>query len=302
MELRQIKYFLAVAQSGGVRKASQLLHVTQPAISRQISELEAELGLKLFSRESRRLSLTPAGEYYRDQMMDIMGHIERASQTVKRVATGSAGRLNLGSVEAVLWDGLVPTHLRQFREDNPGIVMEMVTDNTIALLEHIERGTLDCAFVYLFQGLGSTFETIELRRDPMLLAYPASWHEDLSGHISVEQLNSLPFIRFPRVSYPEFFDWQEQKFQSMGLSPNVCHWAHHESSMLALVSAGQGVSIVNSRHIARAPTLIHFAPLDDLELNLPLCFVRKRDRMKPVVERLSNQLTEDLKLCSSSGR
>lgn len=116
MELRQIKYFLAVANYGGVRKASQVLHVTQPAISRQVSELEGELGVQLFERASRRLTLTLAGEYYRDQMSEMMNNLENTTQMVKRVALGSIGNLKLGSVESVLWEGLVPKYLSTFRE------------------------------------------------------------------------------------------------------------------------------------------------------------------------------------------
>ncbi|EOA5544550.1 LysR family transcriptional regulator [Vibrio mimicus] len=86
----------------GGRKASQLLNVTQPAISRQISDLEEELGVLLFDRVSRRLSLTLAGEFYREQMIEIVDSIENATQTVKRVASGSIGNLKLGSVESVL--------------------------------------------------------------------------------------------------------------------------------------------------------------------------------------------------------
>ncbi|PSU08004.1 LysR family transcriptional regulator [Photobacterium ganghwense] len=296
MELRQIKYFLAVANSGGVRKASQLLNVTQPAISRQISDLEEELGVLLFDRVSRRLSLTLAGEYYREQMIEIVDSIENATQTVKRVASGSIGNLKLGSVESVLWEGMVPNYLSKFREENPDIAMEMVTDNTVKLLKHIEKGALDCAFVYLFQDLDDSYDFIELRKDKMTLAYPVSWSERIGESITVEQLNSLPFIRFPRVSYPAFYDWQEQKFKSIGLFPSVLHWAHHESSMLALVAAGQGVAIVNSRHVARASPLIRFIPLSEVELHLPLCFVWKNEKIKPVVKRLSNQLVDSLSL------
>ncbi|EIA0835735.1 LysR family transcriptional regulator [Vibrio parahaemolyticus] len=294
MELRQIKYFLAVANYGGVRKASQVLHVTQPAISRQVSELEGELGVQLFERASRRLTLTLAGEYYRDQMSEMINNLENTTQMVKRVALGSIGNLKLGSVESVLWEGLVPKYLSTFREKNPDIAMEMVTDNTVKLLDQIENGNLDCAFVYLFKNLDSSYNTIELRKDNMAFAYPASWREKFNESISVEQLNSLPFIRFPRSSYPTFYDWQEQKFKSLGLTPNVLHWAHHESSMLALVAAGQGVAIVNSRHIARTSALVQFLPLHKFELQLPLCFVWKKDKVKPVVETLSNQLLERL--------
>ncbi|MBE3745043.1 LysR family transcriptional regulator [Vibrio parahaemolyticus] len=84
MELRQIKYFLAVANSGGVTKAADILNVTQPAISRQIRELEEELGVQLFERVSRKLILTVAGEHFREQMDKVSSDIEKATQTVKK--------------------------------------------------------------------------------------------------------------------------------------------------------------------------------------------------------------------------
>ncbi|EID4391877.1 LysR family transcriptional regulator [Vibrio vulnificus] len=290
MELRQIKYFLAVANSGGVTKAADILNITQPAISRQISELEEELGVQLFDRVSRKLTLTVAGEYFREQMDKVTSDIEKASQTVKRVAAGAIGNLRLGSVETVLWEGLVPNHLSQFRAQNPDVTMEMVTDNTTALLNHMEHDRLDCAFVYLFRELDSSYGIIQLRSDPMALAYPATWGKKFHGDVSISKLNSLPFIRFPQESYPAFFEWQEQQFRTLGLRPNVLHWAHHESSMLSLVAAEQGIAIVNSKHINRASPLVRFITLSELDLKLPLCFVWKNEKTRPVVKRLSNQL------------
>ena len=290
MDLRQIKYFLAVANSGGVTKAASVLNVTQPAISRQISDLEEELGVQLFDRVSRKLTLTIAGEHFRNQMTEIVSDIENATQTVKRVASGAVGDLKLGSVEAVLWEGLVPEQLNRFRSLNPDITMEMITDNTTALLTHIENGSLDCAFVYLFDDIGDSYGAIKLRTDPMTLAYPASWKEMFSEGVTIAQLNSLPFIRFPQVSYPAFFNWQEQRFRDIGLSPNVLHWAHHESSMLALVAAKQGVAIVNSKHIERVPPLVKFISLKEFKLELCLYFIWRKDKATPVVERLSRQL------------
>ncbi|HAS6038012.1 TPA: LysR family transcriptional regulator [Vibrio vulnificus] len=292
MELRQIKYFLAVANSGGVTKAADILNVTQPAISRQIRELEEELGVQLFERVSRKLILTVAGEHFREQMDKVTSDIEKATQTVKKVASGAIGNLRLGSVETVLWEGLVPNHLSLFRTQNPDVRIEMITDNTTVLLNQMEHGSLDCAFVYLFRELDSSYGVIQLRSDPMALAYPASWEKKFHDNVSISKLNSLPFIRFPQESYPAFFEWQEQQFRTLGLSPNVLHWAHHESSMLALVAAEQGIAIVNSKHINRASPLVRFITLSELDLQLPLCFVWKNEKTSPVVKRLSNQLVD----------
>lgn len=282
MELRHLKYFLAVAETQNIRLAAQRVHVTQPAISRKIKELETELGVQLFDRLPKGLRLNRAGKIYQKQLGAVIRQIDDANEHVRQFTHTEYGSLALGAHDFVLWEGQINQCINQFRHDNHHVELEVYSDTPMVLLKRLELDQIDGAFLYHFSELPSEYSVQPIAQDKLVLAYPASW-ETLSPSATIEELNLLPSVRLPRSVDPYYYDWQEILFNEIGWSPEVTQWAHGESTMLGLVAAGNGVAIVNERHFTRPSNMLCYTPLDVLPHTSPLSFVYKNTSDNPAL-------------------
>ncbi|OZI23813.1 LysR family transcriptional regulator [Bordetella genomosp. 9] len=297
MELRHLRYFIAAAESGSIRIAAERIHVTQPAISRQIQDLEEELGLMLFERTPRGLKLTVAGQAYLREARAAIAHLEAAARTARRLSSGAQGYLRLGFVENSAWDGIVPDIFRRFQLEVPDVRIELIPMNTPDQLQQIEAGALDGGFVYQYGPLPDTFEALPLRTNDVLLAAPLAWQLPIeptgNGHagagelpdVALRDIADWPFVTFPRTVYPLYFDKLIGACQERGVTLRVVQEVSTEAAMLALVCAGIGAAIVNSANLGRPPALARFARLSDLSIDMPLVFTFGKHAANPVLAR-----------------
>ena len=283
MELRHLKYFLAVAETQNIRLAAKKVHVTQPAISKKIKELETELGVQLFDRLPKGLSLNKAGEIYQKRLGPIMVQIAEANAKVRQFANTEYGSLGLGAPDFLLWGGEVTQVMNQFRSSNDKVELEMFSDSPAVLLKRLELDQIDGTFVYSFSPLPSEYEAKEVARDRLVLAYPVSWSSKVSSSMSIDDLNQLPAVRFARSADPQYFEWQEMVLHQLGWLPSNVQWAHGEGTMLGLVAAQAGIAIVNERHASRPSPLVEFMPLDNLTKTITLHFVYKKSADNPAL-------------------
>lgn len=283
MELRHLKYFLAVAETQNIRLAAQKVHVTQPAISRKIKELETELGVLLFDRLPKGLRLNRAGKIYQKQLGAVIRQIDDANERVRQFSHTEYGSLALGAHDFVLWEGQINQCINQFRHDNHDVELEVYSDTPIVLQKRLELDQIDGAFLYHFAELSSEYSVQPIAQDKLVLAYPATWEKTITPSTSIEELNLLPSIRLPRSVDPYYYDWQENLFNAIGWAPEVTQWAHGESTMLGLVAAGNGVAIVNERHFSRPSNKLCYTPLDVLPHTSPLSFVYKNTSDNPAL-------------------
>ncbi|RAS65353.1 DNA-binding transcriptional LysR family regulator [Vibrio diazotrophicus] len=283
MELRHLKYFLAVAETQNIRLAAQRVHVTQPAISRKIKELETELGVQLFDRLPKGLRLNRAGKIYQKQLGAVIRQIDDANEHVRQFTHTEYGSLALGAHDFVLWEGQINQCINQFRHDNHHVELEVYSDTPMVLLKRLELDQIDGAFLYHFSDLPSDYSVHPIAQDKLVLAYPSNWGKTFSPKTNIEELNLLPSVRLPRSVDPYYYDWQEILFNEIGWSPEVTQWAHGESTMLGLVAAGNGVAIVNERHFTRASNMLCYTPLDVLPHTSPLSFVYKNTSDNPAL-------------------
>lgn len=283
MELRHLKYFLAVAETQNIRLAAQKVHVTQPAISRKIKELETELGVLLFDRLPKGLRLNRAGKIYQKQLGAVIRQIDDANERVRQFSHTEYGSLALGAHDFVLWEGQINQCINQFRHDNHDVELEVYSDTPIVLQKRLELDQIDGAFLYHFAELSSEYSVQPIAQDKLALAYPASWGKTIAPSTSIEELNLLPSVRLPRSVDPYYYDWQEILFNAIGWAPEVTQWAHGESTMLGLVAAGNGVAIVNERHFSRPSNMLCYTPLDVLPHTSPLSFVYKNTSDNPAL-------------------
>lgn len=291
MELRHLKYFLAVAETQNIRSAAQRVHVTQPAISRKIKELESELGVQLFDRLPKGLRLNRAGKVYQKELGAIIRQIDDANERIRQFAHTEYGALALGAPDFVLWEGEITQCINQFRHTNSEVELEIYSDTPMVLLKRLELDQIDGAFLYYFADLSSEYEVRPITQDQLVLAYPTEWATMVSSDISIEALNQFPAVRLPRSTDPYYYDWQENLFQHIGWKPTFTQWAHGESTMLGLVASGNGVAIVNERHFSRQSKMIQSTPLALLPQTVTLHFVYKKTSDNPALREFLKQLT-----------
>lgn len=283
MELRQLKYFLAVAETQNIRSAAQRVHVTQPAISRKIKELESELGVELFDRLPRGLRLNRAGKVYQKELGAILRQIDDANERIRQLMHTEYGSLALGAPDFVLWEGEITQCVNQFNQTNLEVDLEVYSDTPMVLLKRLELDQIDGTFLYHFPVLPSEYIVQPVTDDKLVLAYPASWDIQIPCSITVEELNQFSAIRLPRSTDPSYYDWQEALFQEMQWKPAITQWAHGESTMLGLVASGNGVAIVNERHFSRQSKMIRYTALDILPQTTTLHFIYKRSYDNPAL-------------------
>lgn len=289
MELRHLRYFLAVAENENVRVASERLHVTQPAVSRQIQDLEEELGVKLFERLPRGLRLSKEGVAYRADVLAIMAALGTARDRVRGIAAGELGLLKLGYVEVTAWHGVVPESLHAFRSAAPDVRLELSPMGTPEQLQLIDDGALDGGFVYLFGNPPRGFRAILLQQQNVVLALPSQREGPRKKRLRLRDLASIPFVTFHRSAYPAYYDQLFAACAAGGLVPRVVQEGLSEAAVLSLVSAGIGAAIVNDANVNRPPLQVEFARIVDLNVPLPLSFVYRRDQSNPALTRFAAQ-------------
>ncbi|WER44649.1 LysR family transcriptional regulator [Cupriavidus sp. WKF15] len=290
MELRHLRYFIAVAEHESIRLAAEHIHVTQPAISRQIHDMEEELGFPLFSRTPRGLKLTTAGQAYLREARAALARLDVAARAAQRISAGVQGYLRLGFVENSGWDGIVPHVFRRFQAEVPDVRIELVPMNTPQQLDALRDGMLDGGFIYQYGPLDSSLAALPLATNNVVLAAPHAWTlpgDDGSRHptVTLRDIADWPFITFPRAVYPLYYDRLIGACQALGVTLDVVQEVSTEAAVLSLVCAGIGAAIVNSANLGRPPALVRFASFSDLAIPMPLVFVHPANALEPALAR-----------------
>ena len=244
MELRHLRYFIAVAEELHFTRAAERLGIKQPPLSLQICQLEHELGAPLFHRLTRGVELTDTGAFLLIEARQILDQVERTKAEVQSRARGETGRIHLGFAGATYFQPLVPAVIRAYRERYPSVVLSPEQSNTPQLVAGLRSGEIDIAFVRPpvsdDEGLAVEF----LVEEPMLIVVPAS-HPHAGHHaMPLEALARETLILFPRSIGPGLYDAVIASCQRAGFSPKLGQEAPQISSIVHMVAAGFGVSIV----------------------------------------------------------
>src|SRR3984957_16944269 len=185
MELRPLRYFVAVAEEGHVPRAAERLGIQQPPLSQQIRALERELDAQLFRRKPRGVELTPAGRALLDEARAILARTEKAIAATKRAAHGESGRIGIGFTSSASFHPFVPRAIRAFRESHPLVALALEESGTVELVEALRRQTLDAAFFRSPVGESADLVIRPLLEERMVAALP-------SGHALSRATGDLP--------------------------------------------------------------------------------------------------------------
>jgi DNA-binding transcriptional LysR family regulator len=243
LDLRQLRYFVAVAEEGHVTRAAERLGMAQPALSQQIRAIEERLGLRLFHRKARGVELTEGGAALLEEARIILSRMEQAERNALRAARGEQGHLRIGVAPTAPFHPFVPRVIRAFRDLYPGVTLTMDECLSRQAVAGLKEARLDVAFVR------AEIEDAELTvhwlmREPMVIALPAA-HPLATGLPSpLAVFADETFIAFARVEGPGMFDATVAACLKAGFSPRVGQEAPRITSTLGLVAVGLGIAIV----------------------------------------------------------
>lgn len=274
-ELRHLRYFVAVAEELHFGRAAARLNIAQPPLSQQIKQLEQLIGTQLFRRTSRRTELTPAGSVLLEHARRILAAAEHAAEAARRAGRGELETLMIGFTDSAALS-VLPAIVRRFRAERPDVHLELSEGSTQAQLEALERAAVD---VVVVRGPvpNPSLRTEILLREPFVLAVPAD--HALAGRRSTKlsALAKEPFVLFPRHLAPEFHDQLIAMCIRAGFSPEVRAEGAEYQTILSLVAAGIGVSLVPAsvRNLGRAG--VAFLALSDVRNLATIVLAVRRD-------------------------
>lgn len=259
VELRHLRYFLAVAEELHFGRAAARLHIAQPALTQQIQRLETLLGTRLFDRTSRSVALTEAGAVLRERAQTILGHAARDLDEVARVGQGSQGRLYLGFVPSVL--PLEPLRgVRQFRELYPLVQVDLVEGYTSRMMEQLSYGALDTAIVRDPDPLPG-IHTAPLITEPFVAVLPADHPDAGRATISGAELADNPLVFFPRAAGELAYRKNLAPLLQAGRPPQVVQEGNTWTTIMYLVAEGLGVTVAPRSATFTAPASVRIIPL-----------------------------------------
>ncbi len=282
MELRHLRYFVAVAEELHFGRAAKRLYIAQPPLSQQIQQLEEELGVSLFKRTNRSVELTNAGQAFLDEAYKILAHVEQAKLLALRTARGELGKLALGFVSSAAFE-LLPHLLSAYREQHPQIhvsLHEMEKDEQIAALfaRQIQVGLLrppvDSSELY----------SEIILREPLLLALPAQHPLVSKAQISILDLANETFVLQPRHWTLGLYDHVMNLCHLANFSPNVKQEAADTYLIIGLVAANMGISLVPASAQSLRSQGVVYRPLEGDITQIEMAMIWRRDDHSPVVE------------------
>lgn len=243
MELRHLRYFTAVVQWKSYREASRRIHVAQPAISHTVAALEQELGLKLFSRAKRSVQLTPEGEVFYAEAVRTLAQSDFAVETAKRAARGEIGSLSIGFLGSAT-SVFLPELVRKFKGKYPGVKLTLQELTPVQQEAAFDKGEIDVGFTRaLTSEQTRTFSSRVLYLDPMMAVVPRS-RKVKNKRVRISDLATESFVLFHRAGSPSLFDTITGMCQKAGFCPRIDNQPNMMQTVLSLVEAEQGVSIV----------------------------------------------------------
>jgi LysR family transcriptional regulator, hca operon transcriptional activator len=242
MELRHLRYFVAVAQDLSFRKAAEQLHISPPPLTVQIRDLEREIGTDLLLRIGRRIALTDAGRVFLESARQILADAERSVLLARQAACGEIGRLSIG-YNAVAEFGVLPNLIPAFKRQWPKVHLTLHSLRTPQQVEALSQGALDLGFVCPPIATDA-FDIQELTRQPFVAVLSSRHRLASAATVSFAALSNEPLIMYSRALDPDSFRQIEQQFQRAGAVMKVAYELETSQSMIALVAAEHGCCLV----------------------------------------------------------
>jgi len=242
MKLHQLRYFEAVASTLNFSRAAERLHVAQPPLSRQIQQLENELGVPLLDRTTRPMRLTNAGQFFYDQTVQVLGRITEMQEATRRLAAEGTRWMGIGFVPSILY-GFLPKVLREFSVRNENIKIALTELTSVQQAQALKAGRIDVGFGRLAIK-DESLENILLTKEPLVAAVPTHSPLGRKKHVSLKEILNETLVLYPSTPRPSFADEVMSQIKSRGYEVNKIYETNGLQTAIGLVAAGMGVTIV----------------------------------------------------------
>lgn len=260
-ELRHLVYFREVARQLHFRKAAETLAIAQPALSRQIAQLETALGTPLFVRSRRKVELTPAGRALAERVEPVLRALSKVPAELQAIAAGGSGHIKAGFTGLAMAT-VLPAILREFHKKFPGIRLELNESPTSAQVSALQAGELACGFFHPEATPTPGLKTKLLLREKNGVLLPADHVLASLPSLQLKQLAATPFVLFPRAYNPGFYDRVLAAFANADITPNIAEEVWPRANGVGFVRAGIGATFMCPSEARQLPPEVVFRPLD----------------------------------------
>lgn len=299
MELRHLRYFTTVAAEGSFSRAAEKLHIAQPPLSRQVQQLEEELGVRLLDR-GRPLTLTEPGRYLFEQGRQILQRIDEMRAMTKRIAKGMVLQFNIGFVASTLYDAL-PELIRRFRIIVPDAEVNLLEMVTIEQVAALKDGRIDVGFGRLRFDDEAIVRSV-IREERLCLVVPR-WHKLANSKRKLRLRTTVdePLIVYPKSPRPSYADQVLSFYRDAGIEPRIAMEAKELQTALGLVASGGGICIVPAsvRRLGRDD--VRFIDLDEPKMISPIIMSYRKNDTSILLTQLIKLVREFDKWDASAG-
>ena len=301
MELRHLRYFVTAAKELNISRAAARLRVSQPPVSRQIHDLEEEIGTALFDRRNKRLQLTAAGEFFLQEAQKILSQVERAARITKATGQGQAGLITIAFLSPI--GGMfLPQIVRSFRQMHPSIEVDLVEMVPRKQLEALRERQIDLAFLAKVEVESVSEFLFETVMDVQVHVALSPQHRmSKLKKVPLRELKEESFIMIKRSAAPATHESLLRICRSAGFEPNVVKQSDQPQSILDLVAAGAGVAIL-PENFRRYKTDVVMKPLVPTPEPIPLCMVWRKNEASTPLHTLRAMILKHFQQQSSGGR
>lgn len=282
-ELRHLIYFQAVAQHLHFRRAAESLGVAQPALSRQVSQLESALRVTLFHRTQRRVELSTAGEVLLARCEQILKSLQKIPDELQSVAQGEVGQIRI-AFTGLAMATLLPGIIRKFARLHPGVRLELNESPTATQVKALREGEIDCGFFHPDSQSLTGLQTKVLLKERNGILLPSDHPLAKKSAVRLKDLATTPFVLFPRSLNPGFYDRILTAFSRAGISPEIAEEIWPRANAVGLVRAGLGATFITPSEARHVPFDVSFLPIKGVAPESRLVVGRQlKDHLEPAV-------------------
>ncbi len=300
MELRHLKYFLAVAEELNFRRAAEGLHIAQPALSQQIKQLEAEIGVALFLRNRHKVELTAAGRTFQARAQSILQDAKQAIADVQAVEQGEAGKLTIGFVSSAAISAL-PSLLGFLRAELPRVEVELKELAPGEQIDALYQTKIDLGLLHA-QLDDATFRTMVISREQLIVALPRASRFARSRQIDLREIAGETIIIPARHATKGYFEHARAAFQAAGVIPDRIYHTSLLQTGVLLVGAGLGISLVPESFQRMQVRGVVYRPLATAAPTIDLIAVWRRDNKSPLLARIVKEVGRKQRQLEEGGR
>lgn len=283
MELRHLRYFIAVAEELHFGRAAERLGISQPPLSQQIQALEEEIGARLFERTNRRVELTDAGRLFLDESRQVLAQVDKAVLLARRAHLGELGELKIGFTSSAPFTSTIPSSIHAFRKAYPDVHLDLQEMSSRQVLKALLEESLQVGVIRPL-ALPDAVHWVELFREPLVAVLRAD-HPLAAGSedgLAIAALAEEPFVFFPRSYGTGLYDQVIALTRQAGFSPRIAQEASEAMTIIGLVSAGLGVSILPASFRRTRVDGVVYRTLSDPEATTAVWLVRRQNEGLPL--------------------